>query len=424
MPITSRPEVAASDTLVGAGVQLRRTVWRHVWVVGGLCLGIALFLTALEGHGFVNKLVYSLSIGTACTLIVDGTRRAVAWVGNRMRRSRDLPPLAHNGGWGAAVPGGLLAMLLGPSLGMTLGDLLTGKQSPSLFQLSSTNTRVTLALSLVGTVISFVVISTQERLSSARAQAEAAQRQAAESQLRLLQSQLEPHMLFNTLANLRVLIGLEPERAQAMLDRLINFLRATLNASRLAAHPLATEFERIADYLALMGVRMGPRLQVTLDLPADLRDMPVPPLLLQPLVENAVKHGLEPHVEGGRITVAARAEGQTLVLTVRDTGSGLQGTHGTVPMLAPLIAPHIASHIAPQVVLNTAPNTAPNTAAGSQFGLAQVRERLATLHGALASLALEPAADGQGGTLVTLRMPLPASIPLPLPMPVPAPATP
>ena len=420
MPITSRPEVAASGTLVGAGVQLRRTVWRHVWVVGGLCLGIALFLTALEGHGFVNKLVYSLSIGTACTLIVDGTRRAVAWVGNRMRRSRDLPPLAHNGGWGAAVPAGLLAMLLGPSLGMTLGDLLTGKQSPSLFQLSSTNARVTLALSLVGTVIAFVVLSTQERLSTARAQAEAAQRQAAESQLRLLQSQLEPHMLFNTLANLRVLIGLEPERAQAMLDRLINFLRATLNASRLTAHPLATEFERIADYLALMGVRMGPRLQVTLDLPAALQGTPVPPLLLQPLVENAIKHGLEPHVEGGRITVAARAEGQTLVLTVRDTGSGLQGTLGTAPMLAPLIARHIASHIVPQVVLNTAPNTA----AGSQFGLAQVRERLATLHGALASLALEPAADGQGGTLVTLRMPLPASTPLPLPMPVPAPATP
>ena len=103
----------------------------------------------------------------------------------------------------------------------------------------------------------------------------------------------------------------------------------------------------------------------------------------------------------GRITVAARAEGQTLVLTVRDTGSGLQGTLGTAPMLASHIAPHIASqiasHIAPHVVLNTAPDSAPNTAAGSQFGLAQVRERLATLHGALASLALEPAADGQGG---------------------------
>ena len=375
------PETAATATPAGAAAQIRRKVWRHIWVVGGLCLGIALLLTALEGRGFITKLVYSLSIGVACTLIVASTRLAVAGAVNRLRRSNGLPSLAHHGGFTAALPAALFAMLLGPSLGMTLGDLLTGKQSPSLFQLDSTNTRVTLALSFVGTVICFVVISTQERLSTARAQAEAAQRQAAETQLRLLQSQLEPHMLFNTLANLRVLIGMEPERAQAMLDRLINFLRATLNASRLAAHPLATEFERIADYLALMGVRMGPRLQVTLDLPAALQGTPVPPLLLQPLVENAIKHGLEPRVEGGRITVAARADGQTLVLTVRDTGSGLQGA---------ALTPHQA-------------------APGSAFGLAQVRERLATLHGALASLSLEPAADGQGGTLVTLRMPLPKS---------------
>ena len=381
------PEVPAGESPAAAALRLRGKVWRHAWVVGGLCLGIALFLTALEGHGFVNKLVYSLSIGTACTLIVDGTRLTVAFGLNRRRARQGLPPLAHNGGWAAALPGGLLALLLGPSLGMTLADLLTGNHSPSLFQFSSTNTRVTFALSLVGTVIAFVVLSTQERLNSARLQAEAAQRQAAESQLRLLQSQLEPHMLFNTLANLRVLIGLEPERAQAMLDRLINFLRATLNASRLAAHPLATEFERIADYLALMGVRMGPRLQVTLDLPAALQGTLVPPLLLQPLVENAIKHGLEPHVEGGRITVAARAQAQTLVLTVRDTGSGLQGTPG--------------------ITASSAPGNAP----GSHFGLAQVRKRLATLHGPRASLALEPAADGLGGTLVTLRMPLPTPLP-------------
>ena len=383
MPSASRSEVAAINTPLGAGVELRRKVWRYVWVVGGLCLGIALLLTALKGRGFVTNLVYSLSIGTACTLIIASTHLALAWAVNRLRRSSGLPALARSGGWGAAVSGSVLALLIGPSLGMTLGDLLTGKQSPSLFQMDSTHTRLTLALSLVVTVVSFVVIGTLERLSSARTQAEAAQRQAAETQLRLLQSQLEPHMLFNTLANLRVLIGLEPERAQAMLDHLIAFLRATLNASRLAAHPLATEFERIADYLALMGVRMGPRLQVTLDLPADLRDMPVPPLLLQPLVENAIKHGLEPHVQGGRITVTARAEGPTLVLTVRDTGTGLQGSPTT-----------------PQ---NPAPH---NPAPGSHFGLAQVRERLATLHGALASLALEPTADGLGGTLVTLRMPL------------------
>jgi hypothetical protein len=98
-------------------------------------------------------------------------------------------------------------------------------------------------------------LSTTERLASARAAAEAAQRQAAEHQLRLLQSQLEPHMLFNTLANLRVLIALDPPRAQAMLDRLIAFLRSTLQASRAGTHTLADEFARLDDYLGLMAVR-------------------------------------------------------------------------------------------------------------------------------------------------------------------------
>src|SRR2546428_7082195 len=120
----------------------------------------------------------------------------------------------------------------------------------------------------------------------------AAKHSAAESKLKLLESKLEPHMLFNTLANLGVLIGTDPPRAQAMLDRLIAFLRATLEASRSGSHPLAAEFARIADYLELMQVRMGARLRSRLELPDDLAALPVPPLLLQPLVENAIQHGL------------------------------------------------------------------------------------------------------------------------------------
>ncbi|MES2091349.1 MAG: sensor histidine kinase, partial [Pseudomonadota bacterium] len=79
----------------------------------------------------------------------------------------------------------------------------------------------------------------------------------------------------------------------------IAFLRATLNASRRPAHPLSEEFTRITDYLALMQVRMGARLQVTMDLPAELASVSVPPLILQPLVENAIQHGLEPSRQGG-----------------------------------------------------------------------------------------------------------------------------
>ncbi|MDQ6680661.1 MAG: histidine kinase, partial [Pseudomonadota bacterium] len=205
-----------------------------------------------------------------------------------------------------------------------------------------------------------------------------AQRDASEAQLKLLESQLEPHMLFNTLANLRVLIGIDPPRAQAMLDQLIAFLRATLSASREPFHTLAAEFARVSDYLQLMQVRMGERLQTRLDLPDELAALPIPPLLLQPLVENAIKHGLEPHLGGGRIEVSARKVGNEIVLEVRDTGAGL---------------------------------AAVATGDGTRFGLDQVRQRLVTIYGAAATFELAPAADAEGGVRATVRLPL--NVPMP-----------
>ncbi len=374
---TTAADLPAS-ALGAAWRRARGQGWRHVWVVGALCVGIALLLTAIDGRGFGAKLVYSLAIGGVCTLVAAASQLLMAYLSDRVRSVRGLPlqPERFAGGWHGMLPGLLLCMLAGPPIGLWIGDLLTGHRSPSLLRLDSTITRVTLALGVLGTVISAFAISTLERLAAAREQAQQAQRLAAENQLRLLQLQLEPHMLFNTLANLRVLIGIDPPQAQAMLDRLIAFLRATLSASRSSAQPLATEFAQLDDYLALMALRMGPRLQVRLDLPEALAGLQLPPLLLQPLVENAIKHGLEPRVDGGRIDVAALADGGVLRLTVRDTGVGL------------------------------ADNPAP-AGAGSGFGLQQVRQRLATLYGGLAALTLEPAADGQGGVLATIRIPLP-----------------
>jgi LytS/YehU family sensor histidine kinase len=209
-------------------------------------------------------------------------------------------------------------------------------------------------------------------LAHARLAQEEAQRQASEARLRLLESQLEPHMLFNTLANLRALIGTDPARAIAMLDRLNDFLRATLTASRTEAsagqHTLAAEFARLRDYLELMAVRMGPRLRYTLDLPDTLANQPIPPLLLQPLVENSIRHGLEPSLQGGEIRVCARHNGQHLELEVNDTGVGCE------------------------------PSPEPG------FGLAQVRERLETAYPGQARMDWH----GQpgGGTRALLTLPL------------------
>jgi hypothetical protein len=368
----------ASTARAATWRRLRQQAPRQLMVVSLLCIGIGLLLTAFRGRGLGVHLTYSFCIGFTCMAFTQALRLGFAAWSDTLRRLRRLPPATSGfeSGWRGIVPATVGAMVPAMPIGLAIADALTGFNSGNVFSWRDPDSRVTMVMTLLGTGLSVFAISSIEKLAGARAAEQAAQRLAAENQLRLLQSQLEPHMLFNTLANLRVLIGLDPTQAQAMLDRLIAFLRSTLEASRSASHPLAAEFERTADYLALMGIRMGPRLAVKLDLPPALAPLPVPPLLLQPLVENAIKHGLEPQVQGGRIEVAARAEGGELVLTVHDSGAG----PGVVPVAA---------------------------APGSRFGLVQIRERLATLHRERASLVL--AAAPGGGTTATIRMPLPPS---------------
>jgi two-component sensor histidine kinase len=365
------PAAPAAGAWAAARARARRRLPRALLFMLALCLGIALLLWAFEGGSFGVNAVYSFAIGFACFGTMEAARLAQAALVDAWRRGRGRPldAAGFGSGWRGVLPAMGVTVLIGPWLGLTLADALTGNRSAGLLQFGAAQTRVTIALTLIGSLAAVFALSTMERLASARAAAEAAQRQAAEHQLRLLQSQLEPHMLFNTLANLRVLIALDPPRAQSMLDRLIAFLRSTLQASRAGTHTLADEFARLEDYLELMAVRMGSRLQPTLRLPGDLAQRAVPALLLQPLVENAIRHGLEPQVEGGRIEVSAARDGDQLLLTVRDSGAGW-----------------------------------PTQAVQPGFGLAQVRERLATRYGAAARLDIGAAAGG--GTLATLTLPI------------------
>jgi LytS/YehU family sensor histidine kinase len=150
-----------------------------------------------------------------------------------------------------------------------------------------------------------------------------------------------------------------------MLDRLISYLRATLQASRTTTHSLQAEFDRLGDYLELMSVRMGPRLAYTLDLPAALADVPIPTMLLQPLVENSIKHGLEPKIEGGSVRVSARTDGESIVLEVCDTGVGLGSQGEPSPSL-----------------------TQASPFPSKSFGLGHVSDRLQTAYGSQATINL------------------------------------
>ncbi|MBN8503461.1 MAG: histidine kinase [Burkholderiales bacterium] len=147
--------------------------------------------------------------------------------------------------------------------------------------------------------------------------------QAKEAELKLLQAQIEPHYLFNTLANVRSLIDCEPAAAGELLDTFTDHLRASLTIMRADSIPLAQELDMVGHYLKLMQLRMCERLSFRIEADEAARQVQVPPLLLQPLVENAVHHGLECSVDAGEIVVRATVQQGRLRISVEDDGVGL-----------------------------------------------------------------------------------------------------
>ena len=326
----------------------------YVAVFNVLC---AILITFVFGGGrnFGPNLLVSMCIGTITWLLIDLARFTLLGERDKFR-------------WLFFVPVMAVAVVAGVFLGSKLAGWLMGVETNIMRAIGGDRGRSALLFTVFATGAATVFFAGRDRLSQARAEAavekaraEAVERQALQAQLQLLQAQIEPHMLFNTLANLQGLIALDPARAQAMLDQLIVYLRATLSAARAERTTLGQEFALLEAYLGLMSVRMGARLSFALELPDDLRNRELPPMLLQPLVENAIAHGVEPNLGGGHVLVAARAAGSGLELLVSDTGRGLDAGPGKP---------------------------------GTGLGLANVRERLNALYGGLASLSLEAAPQG------------------------------
>ncbi len=207
--------------------------------------------------------------------------------------------------------------LLGVVVGWPLGTLALGA-GPRLAEIAVRPGAVAGML-----MISLLVSYGCYRYFGAQALRFEAQRRAAEAQLRLLQGQIEPHFIFNTLANVLSLIDIDTARARQTLEAFIDYLRASLAKLRDGDSTLADELALSHAYLTLMQARMGARLAFRFDIADDeVRRAVMPPLLLQPLVENAVVHGLERKVDGGTVTVAVRRDGARLVLEVIDDGLG------------------------------------------------------------------------------------------------------
>jgi len=209
------------------------------------------------------------------------------------------------------------------------------------------------------------------------AESEQLKRQVVEARMAAMQAQVEPHFLFNTLASFDHLIETDPARASQMQKNLIALLRAsmpTMREQHPAAHNLGREMAVIRPYLEILKVRMEDRLDARIDVPEGLLSAEFPSMMIQSLVENAIKHGLEPKPEGGTLAVRAEIVHGKLAVTVADTGLGF-GKAAT---------------------------------AGTGIGLANIRERLQLLYGQKASMTI--AENAPSGTTVTLTVPYQAQV--------------
>ena len=208
----------------------------------------------------------------------------------------------------------------------------------------------------------------EARHATSHADEEGMERRVVEARMAALQAQVEPHFLFNTLALIGQLIETDPPQAARIHQNLIDYLRATLPQMRAkGAGTLGRQIEMSRAYLAIMQARMGSRLAVSVDVPAEMLSATFPVMTLQILIENAIKHGLEPKIQGGRIDIRASVDGRVLQVDVLDDGIGF------------------------------------NTYAGDGIGLANVRERLRILYGNRAQLVIE--APLTGGTRASVRIP-------------------
>jgi hypothetical protein len=210
-------------------------------------------------------------------------------------------------------------------------------------------------------------IADHRKLEQAAAQQTATEKELTVARLNLLQAQVEPHFLYNTLASAQLLTRSDPRKADEMLGNLITYLRNSLPRTEGEMSTLGEELERARAYLEIMKIRMGDRLAVQVEVPDALKAAPMPPMMLQTLVENAVKHGLEPMTGGGTVWIIARESAGKVSVTVADDGRGFGGD-----------------------------------SAGTGLGLKNLRERLKLAYGEAASFTIGPNfPSGVAATIMT-----------------------
>ena len=279
---------------------------------------IAIFVSLLIGHNsFKVSFIYSQSIGLSIFC---------AAMGLTIIRDLDKPDIFSF----------IVSIPLGGIIGVTIANWIIGIDLHLIITHDPNLLVILLACTVAfGTIVSYflharnIIMENSIALREASLQQLASEKQLMEAHLKLLQAQIEPHFLFNTLSNVLSLIDEEPKRASMMLENFTQYLRVSLRRIRHEEATLKDELDLLQTYLDIHTIRMGERLQYRIKVPGIFHTISLPPLLLQPLVENAIKHGLAPKLEGGTISISATTKAHKLDIAIVDTGIGLQGEHGT-----------------------------------------------------------------------------------------------
>ncbi len=381
------------DELQAALASLRQ---RWPWLAAGYVMVVALLVVPgllRERDGWymaMSILVPHFLLYLGATIV------AYSWVGYRInaanvlrfdasqprsnRRKKQMLVL-----WALGFALGAVVAVLGFE-GRVLGDIKQAFVDWNRDTFTNGVLLVVIALMLFGVPELIAQMRLKERtlarkLLETEATRERMARFTAESELRLLQAQVEPHFLYNTLATLRYLVQSGSADALKMTDALIEYLRTSVPDMRTQQVTLGREVDHAHHYLQIMTIRMGGRLRHTIEVEEALRAVPLPPLVVLTLVENAIKHGIAPRLQGGTVALRARRSGEFAQVDIEDDGAGFGANSGQGA-------------------------AGRNDLPSAGTGLANIRKRLGIAYGDAASLELLPLNSDGSGTRARLRVPL------------------
>jgi signal transduction histidine kinase len=332
------------------GLTVRRVLW-----VTAVSAAAAASVVWFFYNTYLDLLVTALCVGYTSMVLFT--------VAGNIRQSR-VPREAMQ----------ILAIIAGSALGTILAGLVKGRSLSTLVNERLWGVALSMGLGIgFGCVVVATVIlrekhaRDQARILRAESERHQMEKSVLEARLALLQAQVEPHFLFNTLANVQHLVETDPAAAARMLDSLIEYLRAALPQMRESATNLGREVDMAKAFLDIQRVRMGSRLAFRIDVPEPLKERAFPPMMLISLVENAIKHGVDPCCDSGSIMIRAEEAGGRLKVSVSDTGEGIKPKKG------------------------------------GGVGLTNIRERLKALYGSSARLVLEE--NAPRGVVAVIEVP-------------------